>query len=168
MKISLIVAISNNFVIGKDNDLPWHLPADLQYFKKITMGHPVIMGRKNYESIPEKYRPLPGRTNIVLTKNTSLNAPGCEVAHSLPEALKYCQKHSFKEVFIIGGAQVYKQALDLNIVERMYITKVNTSIEHGDSFFPDVFDNFSLTSEVHVAKDEKNAYDMRFCVYDKK
>ena len=110
MIISLIAAIAENLVIGKNNDLPWNLPDDMKYFMQTTKGHYVIMGRKNYDSIPEKFRPLPNRTNIVITRQKAFQAPGCIVVNSIEDALKIPEKSGEEEIFIIGGAELYAQA----------------------------------------------------------
>ena len=120
MIISLIAAVAENGVIGKDNKLPWHLPADLQFFKKTTLGHPIIMGRKNFESIG---RMLPGRTNIVLTKNPDFIADGIKIANSLNEAFKIASDTDADECFVIGGSEIYKEALPF--CQKLYITKVH-------------------------------------------
>ena len=111
MKVSLIVAVAENGVIGKDNDLIWHLPKDMQFFKETTTGHHVIMGRKNFESIPHKYRPLPNRTNIVITKQSDYKAEGCIVVNSVEEALKVAKSNGDNEVFIIGGGGVDRKSV---------------------------------------------------------
>src|SRR5215213_1896787 len=107
MIISLIAALSKNRVIGKNNDLPWQLPDDMKYFMQTTKGHHCIMGRKNYDSIPAKFKPLPLRTNIVVTRQQNLDAPGCIVVDSIEQALAVAAGHSESEVFIIGGAEIY-------------------------------------------------------------
>ncbi|MEK7080068.1 MAG: dihydrofolate reductase [Patescibacteria group bacterium] len=134
--ISLIAVMgARTRAIGKDNDLLWRLPEELARFKRITLGHPVIMGRKTWESIPEKFRPLPGRTNVVVTRDTSYEAVGAEVAHSLEEALTQAKTQSgSEEIFIIGGAQLYAEALP--IADRLYLTLVDDDKE-GEAFFPD-------------------------------
>lgn len=139
MRVSLLVAHSLNNVIGKDGGIPWHIPSDLGRFKKLTMGKPVIMGRKTYESLPEKVRPLPGRLNIVLTRNKDLvkNQAFSEFVlyePSLTKALKHCEKAGWEEVFIIGGEKVYEKALPF--CDKLYITLVMNIIEDGDAFFP--------------------------------
>ena len=126
--LSLIVAASRNGVIGAGGKLPWRLPADLKRFKAITLGHPILMGRKTFESIG---KPLPGRTNIVITRQRGLEACGATVAHSLEEALQICEGQD--EVFVIGGAEIYKQALPL--ADRIYLTHIDQDFE-GDAFFP--------------------------------
>ncbi len=133
MKKSIIVAQSTNRVIGKNNQLPWHLPADLAHFKKTTYAHPIIMGRATYQSIG---RPLPKRTNIILTRNTTYSVPtSCKIAYNLDQAFAHAKQTQAKEVFIIGGAQIYAQALP--IADILYLTQVHTTIE-GDTFFPPI------------------------------
>lgn len=129
MELSIIVAMAQNRAIGRDNQLLWHISADLRRFKAITMGHPVIMGRRTYQSIG---RPLPGRLNIVVSRNPSFSAEGCTVAQSLEAALALCPAGD--EVFVIGGGQIYAQALPL--AQRMYITLVHSDME-ADTFFPE-------------------------------
>ena len=128
MLVSLIVAASQNNVIGKNNQLPWRLPEDLKRFKQLTMGHPILMGRKTFESIG---KPLPGRTNIVITRQRGLEACGAAVVHSMEEALQICEGQ--EEVFVIGGAEIYKQALPL--ADRIYLTHIDQDFE-GDTFLP--------------------------------
>lgn len=129
--LSLIAAVAENGVIGNDNALPWHLPDDLKRFKAITMGHPVIMGRKTYESIG---RPLPGRRNIVISRNPEYMADGCETATSLPAAIAACSGAS-DEVFVIGGAQIYAEAMPQ--ARRLYLTEIRRAFE-GNARFPAV------------------------------
>jgi dihydrofolate reductase len=126
--ISMIVARSRNHVIGRDNQMPWKISADLQFFKRVTMGHPVIMGRKTWESIG---RPLPGRRNIVVSRNTHYVATGGELVGSLDEALKSLSE--FERVFVIGGEQLFTQAFDK--ADRLYITEIDLDIKDGDTFF---------------------------------
>jgi len=126
--ISMIVARSQNHVIGRDNQMPWKISADLQFFKRVTMGHPVIMGRKTWESIG---RPLPGRRNIVVTRNQNLQLQGGEVVHSLEEALNSLAE--FPRVFVIGGEQLFTQAFPL--ADRLYLTEIKLDIQGGDTFF---------------------------------
>lgn len=134
---SIIVAISENNGIGKDNDLLWHLPADMKFFRKTTTGHCIITGRKNYESIPEKYRPLAKRTNIVVTRNTNYQAEGAIVKNSLESALEHADSMGEEEVFIIGGGQIYKEAIEKSAVDKMYITHVAETFD-ADTFYPQV------------------------------
>ncbi len=157
MTLSLIVAASENGVIGKDNDLPWHLPADLKHFKKITSGHCIIMGRNTYESIG---RPLPKRTNIVISSNRSLEIEGCYVVHDVNEAIELTEQHETEEAFIIGGATLYKSCLDQ--AEKIYLTRVHTEIQ-GDTYFPEIdMDNWKVISEEYHEKDEKHLYSFSF------
>jgi dihydrofolate reductase len=153
--ISLIAAMANNRVIGKNNQMPWHLPADLGHFKAITLGKPVIMGRKTYESIG---RPLPGRRNIVISRNCDYKIEGCETAVSLEDAMELV--NDVEEVMIIGGGHLYSQAMAL--AERLYLTFIDLDI-NGDTLFPE-FEHLNLTEikrEKHL-KDEKNPYDYQF------
>ena len=126
--ISMIVARSRNHVIGRDNQMPWKISADLQFFKKVTMGHPVIMGRKTWESIG---RPLPGRRNIVVSRNSDLKLNGAEVVNSLDAAL--ATLNEFPRVFVIGGEQLFTQAFPK--ADRLYITEINIDVDGGDTFF---------------------------------
>ncbi len=133
-KISVIVAIGNNRAIGKDNELLWSIPDDLKRFKALTDGHPVIMGRKTWESLPEKFRPLPNRTNVVITRDSLYNAPGAVLAQSFPEALSLARDaEGASEIFAIGGQQVYECALPF--ASNLYLTLINDEKE-GDAFFP--------------------------------
>lgn len=166
MIISLIVAVSENNVIGKNNALPWHLPADMKHFRDTTMGHCVIMGRKNYDSIPLKYRPLEGRTNIVVTRQKDFKAEGCIVVNSLEDALKEAMNKNETEVFIIGGADIYRQTI--NIADKIYYTKIHHSFD-GDAFFPKMDSNrWKLTMQTDMKPDEKNKFPFSFCVYERK
>jgi dihydrofolate reductase len=157
MIVSLVLAVSENGVIGKGNQLPWHLPADLRFFKQLTIGHTIIMGRKTYESIG---KPLPNRRNIVVSRNPDFKADGIEVIDSLGDALKACIGED--EVFVIGGGTIYAKTLDLDIVDKIYMTVVHADFE-GDTFFELPGNKTWLTdhSERHAA-DEKNAYDYSF------
>ena len=128
MRLSMIVAMDDNRLIGKENGLPWHLPADLQYFKKTTTGKAILMGRKTFESLG---RPLPNRRNIIITHNREYKAEGCEVVNSIDEALNLTQAD--EEVMVIGGASFYEQTLPM--IDRLYITKVDGEHE-GDAYFP--------------------------------
>lgn len=166
--VSLIVAVSDNGVIGKDNDLIWYLPKDLKYFKDTTAGHTVIMGRKNYHSIPEKYRPLPKRDNVVVTFQDQFEAPGCLVVNSVEEALDYARQQKDKEPFIIGGGQIYQYALDKNLIDKMYITRVHEKFE-GDTYFPEVDEEiWKLISREDHAPDHRHKFAFSFCVWEKK
>ena len=135
MTVSIIAAVAQNRAIGKDNKLLWHLPDDLRFFKETTLGHPVITGRRNYESIPEKYRPLKGRENIVLTSNSDYQAPGARLARSLEEAIEIARELDEEEIFIMGGGKVYYEAIKKDLVDRMYLTLVRAEFD-ADTFFP--------------------------------
>ncbi len=152
---SLIVARAANGVIGKDNGMPWHLPADLAHFKRTTMGRPVIMGRRTWESIG---RPLPGRRNLVVTRNAGFAAPGAEVVGSLEAAWRAVTDAD--EVFVIGGGQLYAEALPG--ADRIYVTEIGETIE-GDTRFPDlVAADWRETVLGEHAPDERNAHRLRF------
>ena len=166
MNVSLIVAISKNRVIGKDNDLIWHLPKDMKFFKDTTLGHHVIMGRKNFESIPHKYSPLPNRTNIVVTRQTNYTAKGCIVVNCIEDALKIAQKNGDTEPFIIGGGQIYKIALKLDLVDKIYLTKIWHTFD-GDVFFPELDKSWKETSRVINNADEKHKYNYDFITLEK-
>jgi len=167
MKISLIVAIAENNAIGKDNDLLWRLPNDMKYFKEKTLNHHIITGRKNYISIPKKFRPLIDRTNIVLTRQTNFKEENCIIKHSLTDAIAHAKNNNEDELFIIGGGQIYKEALEKNLIDMMYITHVHQDFE-ADTFSPDIDGNqFKKIEEVHFSADEKHAYPYSFAVYKK-
>jgi dihydrofolate reductase len=164
MVISLIAAVSKNRIIGKNNDLPWHLPDDMKYFMQTTKGHHVIMGRKNYDSIPEKFRPLPNRTNIVVTRQKGFKAAGCIIVHSIEEGIELAKKNNEHETFIIGGAEIYK--LGFQISQRLYLTEINAEIE-GDTFFPEFNkQNWKETSRIHHQADSRHAYSFDFVIYE--
>lgn len=146
-RISLIVAMSRNRVIGRDHRLPWHLPADLRRFKQLTMGHAIVMGHQTYKSID---RLLPGRTTVIVTRNPALRVPGALIAHSLEEALRACARD--EEVFVIGGEQIFRLALPL--AHRIYLTIVEAEFE-GDTFMPEIDLTAwrKVSSESHPASD---------------
>lgn len=160
-RVSLLVAMVKNRVIGNNNTLPWHLPADLKRFKALTMGHHIVMGRKTYESIG---KPLPGRTSVVVTRNAHFAQPGVVVAHSLETAISACGND--EEIFVIGGAEIYRQAIAF--ADRIYLTEIDADIT-GDAHFPE-FDPglWQETGRVNHAPDEKNLYPYHFVVYDRK
>ncbi len=167
MITSLIVAVAKNYAIGKDNNLLWHLPNDMKYFKEKTLDHHIITGRKNYISIPERFRPLVNRTNIVLSRNTSFTEEGCIVKHSLEAAIAYAKDAGETELFIIGGGEIYKEALESNLIDKMYITHVDSDYE-GDTFFPEVDKTvWNKQFELSIAEDEKHAHPFSFAVYNK-
>lgn len=160
--ISFLVAMDQNRVIGKDNKLPWHLPADLKYFKELTMGHPIIMGRKTYESIG---RPLPGRENIVITRKKDYTAEGCTIIHSISEVKELDEKRN-DELFVIGGAEIFEQTF--SIADRLYITVIEETFE-GDTYFPHFNeDDWGIVSKEKGVQDERNVYEHYFLVYERK
>ena len=164
--IKLIVAISKNRAIGKDNDLIWHLPADMRFFSDTTKGTIVLMGRKNWESIPEKYRPLPNRLNIVVTRDTSFSDEGCEIFNSIEEAL-IAYSTDERDLYIIGGGQIYKYCLDQNLVDEMLITQIDETFE-ADTFFPDISDSeWKIETIKEFKKDDKNPHDFIIKRYSK-
>ena len=160
--ISFIVAMDNHRVIGKENQLPWHLPADLKFFKKVTMGHPIIMGRKTYESIG---KPLPGRENVIVTRNIEYGSDGCIVLHTVEELLQYAEEKR-EEVFVSGGAELFKAIFPY--ADRLYITEIDYEFE-GDTYFPEFNPSeWVRTSHEKGIKDEKNPYDYFFNIYERK
>lgn len=161
MKLTLIAAMAQNRVIGRAGDLPWHLPDDLKHFKKLTRGHHVIMGRKTYESME---KPLPGRTNIVVTRSENYRAPGCMVSQSLRHAIQKAENDS--QPFIIGGGDIYQQALPY--ADRIELTLIHTEVK-GDTFFPDFSEkDWALVHQEHHPADERHAYAFDFLRYDRK
>lgn len=164
MKIALIVAASQNNVIGLDNQLPWHLPEDLQYFKSVTMGKPILMGRKTYDSIG---RPLPGRTNIVMTRDANWTADGVEVVNDLDSAIaaskKACAAAGSDELMIIGGEQIYRKFLP--VASKLYLTKVEAEIE-GDAYFPAI-DSTQWQQVAEKIPEKVGNYSYRFVVLER-
>ena len=165
MKISLIAAHAQNHVIGKNNDLPWQLPDDMKYFMQTTRGHHCVMGRKNYDSIPDKFKPLPNRTNIVVTRQQGFHAPGCITVHTIDQGLALAQGNGEAEVFVIGGAEIYQATLPQ--ADLLYLTEIHAVIE-GDTYFPssDKAD-WSEKSRIHHAADARHAYSFDFVVYER-
>jgi dihydrofolate reductase len=160
MRVSLIVAMSEDRVIGRSGGLPWRLPADLKRFKQLTMGHHIVMGRKTFESLP---RMLPGRTSVVITRQPDYQPQGALVAHSLDQALQLAAADD--EVFVIGGAEIYQLALPH--ANRIYMTRVHAKVD-GDTQFPDFDeDQWTFARNERHARNEKNQYDYSFQVYDK-
>ena len=166
MRVSLIVAVSENGVIGKDNDLIWHLPKDMKFFKDTTQGHHVIMGRKNFESIPHKFRPLPNRTNVIVTRQSGYIAEDCIVVNSVEESIEVAKKNGDTEPFVIGGGQIYKVALENNMIDRIYLTRIHHTFE-GDTFFPNLSEDWKVVAREDYKADEKNKYDYSFLVLEK-
>ncbi|MGB3465710.1 MAG: dihydrofolate reductase [Cyclobacteriaceae bacterium] len=166
MKISIIAAIGANRAIGKDNDMIWHLPDDMKFFKEKTTGHTVVMGRLNYDSLPSNYRPLPNRTNLVLTTNEDYEETGVHVFHDIEKAIESAREAGEKELFIIGGGQIYE--IGMKYTDRMYLTEIKESFE-ADVFFPE-YDKSKWEEIVRVphSKDERHAYEFDFVTYDRK
>lgn len=159
--ITIIAAIANNNALGKDNQLIWHLPADLRRFKKVTSNHCVIMGRKTYESLG---KPLPNRTNIIITRNPNYQAPGCVVVNSLEAAIEAASAD--ENPFILGGAEIYTQALDY--ADMLDLTFVHHTFD-ADAFFPEIdLDVWEESSREDHSSDEKNKYDYSFVTFKKK
>jgi dihydrofolate reductase len=166
MKVALIAAFAQNLVVGINNSLPWHLPEDLKYFKRTTSGKAIIMGRKTYESIG---RPLPNRTNIVVTRNPDFKAEGVVTVMSLEAGIKHAESvnliNGIDEVMIIGGAAIYQASLPM--ADRLYLTHVHANVE-GDAYFPTVdFDQWKEVGREDFKKDESNPYDYSFSIYDR-
>jgi dihydrofolate reductase len=155
--IAIVVAIAENNVIGKDNQLIWHLPADLRHFKQKTMGHPMIMGRKTFESIG---KPLPGRTTIIVTRQEDYQAEGCIIVNSVEAAIAKGKELDSEQVSIVGGAEIYKQALPF--IDTLYLTQVHHTFE-GDTFFPELNqEEWQEVSAEQYEPDEKNKYAYTF------
>jgi len=148
MTITLLAAVGRNGVIGRDNDLPWRLPEDLQHFKRVTMGHALVMGRRTYDSIG---RPLPGRRTVVVTRQAGWAADGVTVAHSLPEALQAAVRDGDTEVFVVGGGEIYAQALPLAV--RLLLTEVDQAPE-GDAWFPEI----DPSDWVETAREQRDGF----------
>ena len=158
MKYILIVAMGKHREIGKDNDLLWRLPRDMKFFKETTEGHTVVMGRKNWESIPEKFRPLPNRKNIVISINPDYNAEGAVLISDLKDIEEHFNLDSDEKCFIIGGAQIYQLALEADLINEMYITQVHETFE-ADTYFPFVnWENWEEDDVLEYDQDEKNPY----------
>jgi dihydrofolate reductase len=162
----MIAAVSENNVIGKNNSLPWHLPDDMKYFMQTTKGHFVIMGRKNYQSIPEKFRPLPNRTNLVVSSQKNFDAPGCLIFHSLEDAIQEAKNQNQQEIFLIGGSRIYQDGLVVS--GKLYLTHVHAQVD-GDVYFPKVnWEQWTEISRVHHPKDDRHAFSFDFVVYLRK
>lgn len=167
-KIKLIVAMDEERGIGKNNDLMWHLPNDMKFFKEMTNGQIVIMGRKNYDSIPERFRPLPNRLNVVLSRNSDFDAPNCLVFNSLLESLNSFSEEKERDVYIIGGGQIYKEALDLDVVDEMYITHINHTFG-ADTFFPEFTESkWDISTISTQVQDEKHMCSFEIKKYSRK
>lgn len=164
MIVSLVVAASDNNAIGRQNKLLWHLPNDLKFLKNITWGMPVVMGRKTFESVDSK--PLPGRINIIVTRQKGFEAPGVVVVNSLKDAQFFAGENDYNELMILGGAQIYEEAMPK--ANRIYITRVHAFFEDADAFFPDIDEKkWKRVSQQTFEADEKHAYPYSFEVWEK-
>ncbi len=166
IRLAVIVAAAENGVIGRNNALPWHLPQDLRYFKRVTMGKPIVMGRKTFESIG---RPLPGRTNIVITRNPDFTAEGVRVVASLDEALRLAgdiaRIDGAQELVVIGGVEIYKASIPR--ADRLYITEVHASVK-GDAFLPEIdWEHWREVGREHHGASDANPYEYSFVVYNR-
>jgi dihydrofolate reductase len=162
MTVSMIVAVSSNGVIGRDGGLPWYLPADLKHFKRTTMGHHLIVGRRTWEELG---KPLPGRTMVIVTRSRQIAPEGATVVGSLEQALELTAADD--EPFICGGAQIYRLALAGDLVDRIYLTRIHADVE-GDTFLPEIdFADWELISDEDYETDEKNEYPYSFLIYER-
>ena len=167
--IILIAAIGKNRELGKNNDLLWRLKSDMNFFKSTTSGHWVIMGRKSWESLPTRFRPLPHRTNVVVSRNADFSAEGAHVFFDLQTAIDGARNSAAEKIFIIGGAQIYHQSMTENLVDEMFLTHVDASFNDADVFFPEIVQSHWETEEMgHFEKDENNEYSGAFIHYRKK
>ena len=166
MLISLVVAAAENNAIGKDNGMLWHLPNDLKYFKNVTWGMPVLMGRKTFDSFGNS-KPLPGRANIVLTRKKDYHPEGVVVVQKIDDAYFFVNENDFNELMVIGGGEIYNMMMPK--ANRIYITRVHQSFTDADAFFPSIDEKkWSLKSRQDLPVDEKNQYAYSFEVWDKK
>ena len=166
MIVSMIAAAGKNLVIGNGNDIPWHLPDDFAFFKKVTKGHHVIMGRKSWESLPPRFRPLPDRPNVVITRQQTYQAAGALVVSTLGKALEVARSNEETEAFIIGGGAIYRLGLDSTDI--IYLTEIDNHFE-GQVTFPKIsLDQWKEVSRVHHLKDEHHQHAFDFVVYKKK
>ncbi len=162
MQISIIIAVSNNGVIGRDNQMPWHLSDDLKRFKKLTSSHCIVMGRKTYDSIG---KPLPNRTNIIISRNKNLTIEGVVICNNIEQAIDFAKAQNEKELFIIGGGEICRQAL--SITDTIYLTKVDTELE-GDAFFSFDESKWQISEIEYIPKNEKNEFDSEFMILKRK
>lgn len=165
VKLSFVVAASTNNAIGKNNQLLWHLPNDLAFFKNITWGMPVLMGRKTFESIQSN--PLKGRRNLILTHDALFTTEGAYVVHSIDQGMQFAFENHYQELMILGGAKVYQQTIAL--AQKIYLTRVHAIFEDADAFIPEIKKNeWELVANEDFFKDEKHAYDYSFQVWERK
>ncbi len=167
MKISAVVAIAQNNAIGRGGDLMWRLPNDMQRFKEITMGHHVLMGRKTYESIPPKFRPLPGRANIIVSRQPGYIAEGCKVVATVEEGIRFAADNGEDELMVIGGGEIYKQVFELT--DCIYLTKVQQPFYDADAFYPEIKESdWHVRSLEHHPVDAKHAYAYDYVLLERK
>ena len=167
--IILIAAIGKNNELGRNNDLLWRLKSDMNFFKSTTSGHWVIMGRKSWESLPPRFRPLPNRVNCVVSRNSDFQAEGAQVFPNLELVIATARQSNAEKVFIIGGAQIYSQSLIENLVDEMYLTHVDATFDDADVFFPAIEKSQWDIREVgHFAEDENNEHSGTFFHFRKK
>lgn len=165
MIISMIVARAQNGAIGKDNSMIWHLPDDMQFFKDSTRNHHILMGRKNYDSLPEMFRPLKNRVNIVITRNKDWQRDGVVVFHDIKSGIAYAKEHNEEELYIIGGGEIYKQGL--SYANKLYITEVYAEFPDADAYFPEIDQSiWKETSRTKHGTDEKHKYAFDFVTYE--
>ncbi len=166
MIISMIAARAQNGAIGKNNDMIWHLPDDLKYFKDKTRHHHILMGRKNFDSLGEKYQPLPQRVNLVVTRNTDWQHDGVEVFHDINDAIEFARKNKEEELFVIGGGEIYTACLPM--ANKLYITEVYAEFPNADAYFPD-FDksNWKETSREKHPSDEKHPISFDYVIFER-
>ncbi len=163
MKLSIIAAVANNGVIGNKNRLIWHMPADLKFFRNKTLGHTMLMGRKTFESIG---KPLPGRKTVIITQQKDYKVEGCDVVHSFKDALKLVKNE--KEVFVVGGAEIYTQAIEHYYTKTIYITRIFASFD-GDTFFPDIDEkHWEMIERNDHEPDKDNKYPFSFMIYKRR
>jgi dihydrofolate reductase len=168
MNVSLIVAMDAKRGIGKNNDLMWHLPADMNFFKETTKNQIVVMGRKNYDSIPEKFRPLPNRLNVVLTRSKEFKADNCLVFNSLSDCLGFFENEKERKIFIIGGGEIYKMILDAKCLNEMFITYID-GVFDADTFFPYFIENEWISDVIAEQPiDEKHSNAFKIIHYQRK
>ena len=162
MKISLIAAATENYIIGRDNDLPWKLPDDMKFFVRTTRGHHILTGRKNLESSGV----LPKRTNMVLTNKEDYEFEGAEIFHSIEDAIQFAKERGEEELMVIGGGVIYQQFMD--IADRIYLTRIHTEIE-GDTYFPEIDESkWQVVNKEYHPKDERHQWDFTFYTFEKK
>lgn len=167
--IILIAAIGKNRELGKNNDLLWRLKSDMNFFKATTSGHWVIMGRKSWESLPARFRPLPNRVNCVVSRNPDFTAEGAHVFVSMHSAIESARAANTGKVFIIGGAQIYSEAISENLVDEMYLTHVDATFSDADVYFPDIDESRWNIEEIgQFTSDESNEYSGKFFHYKKR